>query len=58
MKQLKIKLILNMVLLQLKLSKENITYAKILKATDQIKDISKFIDNLITEHRNTQNTNE
>ncbi len=43
-----------LVTLTTKLSKENVKYVKVLKATEEIKNISTFIDSLITEHRNTQ----
>ncbi len=40
--------------LTVKISKENITYVKILNATDEVKNISTFVDFLVTEHRNTK----
>ncbi len=40
--------------LTVKISKENITYVKILKATDEVKNFSTFIDFLVRSHRNTQ----
>ncbi len=43
-----------LVTLTTKLSKENVKYVKVLKATEEIKNISTFIDSLIRSHRNTQ----